>query len=1289
MWLFRNYSDIPMIVPWADAAKPVVATPGGTMKEPAKKKASSPVAHSEDSRNGLGASQAPRKRAQAELSNSLALLRAITEGTTDAVFAKDRQGRYIMANPATAQFIGKSSDEIIGFDDTALFSPETAERIMKRDRSVMDSGETRTDEDAGTTADGVFRAYLTTKGPLRDSSGAINGVFGIARDITERKRAEETLRQAEDRIRLVIDTIPTMAWTLAPDGMVDFVNQRWIDYTGLSLKQEVKEPARPIHPEDLPRVMAKWRVDSTAGELCEDEMRLRGADGKYRWFLVRTAPLHDEQGNIIKWYGVSTDIEDRKQAEMQAARLAAIVESSTDAIIGMDLNGIITSWNGGAESIFTYTAGEMLGGPIRRLIPPDRREEEGQVFDRIKRGENVDHFETAGIEKGGRQVDLSLAVSPIRNADDVIVGASLVARDITGLKRTQDALHTSEERVRELAENIHEVFWMSDPQNTRMIYISPAYEVIWGRSRDTLYASPTSWMEAIHPEDKERMVRARAHRAQATPHDNTYRIVRPDGSIRWIRDRGFPVCDERGEVVRFVGIAGDITEHKLAEEELKREKEILAKIFNNIPVMIGFVGADGGVKLVNPQWERTMGWTLKELRDQNVDIFAEAYPDLSYRQEVLNFVAAATGEWADLRIKVRDGHVVDAACAIVHLSDGTKIAIAQDITERKLAEERLREYEKVVEGLEEMIVVVDRDFRYLLANRAFLNFRGLEREQLIGRLVPDVLGPDAFAQVAEKLNECLAGKAIQYEMRYGFPDNSERDLLVSYLPIEGPGGIDRVACVLQDITERKQAEDRLRRSEEKFKTLFAIAPVGIAFLDSRLNIVECNPALERMSRLSREDLLGQGWRRRTFLNADGSPRLPGERISERAVEEKLPVNGVETGAVMESGDIVWAEVNVAPLALPDARAVVIVQDITERKRTEQAQERALSLMLAALESTADGILVVNTEGKIVTFNRLFARMWHLPDEVLASKEDARALECALDQLVEPENFIEKVGYLYCHPEAESFDQLVFKDGRVFERYSRPQLIGGRVAGRVWSFRDITERNQGREALQKANRQLRSLSRRLFQVQEQEKRHLARELHDEIGQALTAVKINLTSLGTGNGDNSRRLVETIALLDNLLRQVRQISLDLHPSLLDDLGLAAALRSLLDQQARRAGLRAQFCAAQLTDNIDVAISSTAFRIAQEAITNVLRHAKASFIKVQLQTEAGRLRIEVADDGAGFDVAEARQRSHQEAGFGLMGMKERAALVGGEVRVTSARGTGTRVQISLPLKENGSTP
>jgi len=134
-------------------------------------------------------------------------------------------------------------------------------------------------------------------------------------DSGNRKLAKDVLRQSEDSLRLIIDTIPTIAWTLRPDGAVDFVNQRSLDQSGLSLEEQLEEPTRTIHPEDLPRVMEKWLADMAAGQASEDEMRLRQADGQYRWFLVRTVPLRDELGDIVKWFGTSTDIEDRKLAE--------------------------------------------------------------------------------------------------------------------------------------------------------------------------------------------------------------------------------------------------------------------------------------------------------------------------------------------------------------------------------------------------------------------------------------------------------------------------------------------------------------------------------------------------------------------------------------------------------------------------------------------------------------------------------------------------------------------------------------------------------------------------------------------------------------------------------------------------------------------------------------------------------------------------------------------------------------------------------------------------------------
>ena len=299
---------------------------------------------------------------------------------------------------------------------------------------------------------GTFAMYYgEPRLPSPEHIQLIDMATQMARVAIEAKGKEEEIQalsqQKEDHLRLVIGTIPTMAWSILPDGAVDFVNQRWLDYTGFSLEKALEEVNRTVHPEDLPSVMEKWLVDMAAGEPCEYELRLRRADGEYRWFLIRTVPLRDERGNIVKWYGTATDIEDRKRAE--------------------------------------------------------------------------------------------------------------------------DALRESEEKFRQLAENAREVFWMTTPAMDELLYVSPAYANIWGRSLESLRRQPRSFMDAIHPEDRERAVAVlAAQRVQGF--ELEYRVVRPDGSVRWIRDRGFPVKDRSGKVYRVAGVAEDITERRQAGDAVRR-----------------------------------------------------------------------------------------------------------------------------------------------------------------------------------------------------------------------------------------------------------------------------------------------------------------------------------------------------------------------------------------------------------------------------------------------------------------------------------------------------------------------------------------------------------------------------------------------------------------------------------------------------------------------------------------------------------------------------------------------
>jgi signal transduction histidine kinase len=228
----------------------------------------------------------------------------------------------------------------------------------------------------------------------------------------------------------------------------------------------------------------------------------------------------------------------------------------------------------------------------------------------------------------------------------------------------------------------------------------------------------------------------------------------------------------------------------------------------------------------------------------------------------------------------------------------------------------------------------------------------------------------------------------------------------------------------------------------------------------------------------------------------------------------------------------------------------------------------------------------------------------------------------------------------------------------------------RIAGFAEDITDMSE----------ANEKLQLLSRRLIELQENERRSLSRELHDEIGQTLTAIKIVLQTAQTCDGLPAARqhIGDSVALVDQVLQQVRQIALDLRPSILDHLGLVPALRWYFDQQRRRSGLKIDFHHGNLSPGIPAEIQTACYRIAQEAMTNVLRHAHAQKAIVELRELNGALEFSMKDDGVGFDV----QQSKSRASLGLVGMKERALIVGGSLDLTSQPTIGTTILARLPL-------
>ena len=283
--------------------------------------------------------------------------------------------------------------------------------------------------------------------------------FGVVSDITDRKRVEQSLSQREEEFRSLADAMPQLVWMADPTGYVHWFNQRWYDYTGTTSEQNCGWGWQSVHDAAfLPDVVARWKGCLETGNPFEMVFPLRGKEGNFKPFLTRAVPVRDANGRITRWFGTNTDISNEIQIRQQieesqeklqealsaSQRLAAIVSSSDDAIIGKDLDGIVTSWNPCAERMFGYTADEMIGTSVRKVIPPEVFADEDRIMSAVARGQRTEHFETFRMRKNGERLEVSLTLSPVFDEKGKIVGVASIYRDVSQQKKVEKALHTSE-----------------------------------------------------------------------------------------------------------------------------------------------------------------------------------------------------------------------------------------------------------------------------------------------------------------------------------------------------------------------------------------------------------------------------------------------------------------------------------------------------------------------------------------------------------------------------------------------------------------------------------------------------------------------------------------------------------------------------------------------------------------------------------------------------------------------------------------------------------------------------
>ena len=378
------------------------------------------------------------------------------------------------------------------------------------------------------------------------------------------------LRANEVRFRTFVDQATDAFFLLDDDSTVLDVNRQACDSLGYRREELIGRHRSDfdVDLDDASVQRLKQRI--VAGGAVTFETRHRRKDGTS--FPVEARVSQFEQGGR-RFLCLVRDITERKRAEEAARQLASIVESSDDAIVGKDLDGIIRTWNRGAERLFGYKAEEVIGKSIDILIPPDRLDEEPGILARVRRGDRVDHYETVRRRKDGCLIDVSLTVSPMRDAKGTIVGASKIARDITDRKRAEEVLRESESKLHKAQRIAHFGWWERD-FTTNRVFLSDEVCRIFGVQPVDLPEWHGRWLELIHPDDRPRVAdTADAALVPGGPrYDVEYLVVRPDGTERIVHSQGDVTWDQ-GKPLRQFGVLQDITELRRAEQGLRESEE--------------------------------------------------------------------------------------------------------------------------------------------------------------------------------------------------------------------------------------------------------------------------------------------------------------------------------------------------------------------------------------------------------------------------------------------------------------------------------------------------------------------------------------------------------------------------------------------------------------------------------------------------------------------------------------------------------------------------------------------
>jgi len=1219
----------------------------------------------------------------AEADSEKRIYQKVLENSPISIVITDTDGKIEFVNPFFSKLTGYSSKEMIGKNPSILSSGYHPQEFYKTLWETITSGKIWRGEFLNKKKNGEQYWESATIGPVFNSKGEITNYVGAKEDITERKKSEEKFKQ-------LAEELPNMIF-INKKGRIVYANKKCEEVMGYS-KDEFYSAEFDfrtlVESEYLNLIKEEFEKYLRGEETRTIEYAIRTKAGKKIDVLHSTKIIEFENSKAL--LGIITDITHLKDIEEKVRQseqdYRGLFDEAHDLIIVFEPeNEIILDVNQRACEVYGYKRSELIGMSLKELSKFVPRGEEN-IKKTLQEG-TYKHFDTIHYRKDGKEIQLEINASVVEYMGQRAILS--INRDITERKKVEEKLRESEDRYRAVSSLTSDYAYAFKVESDgRLIHewVAGAILNISGFTVEELKAAG-GWVSMIHPDDKhiprnqlEAVLSGRSKIVE-------YRIITKDGKIRWTRDYARPIWDkELNRTTYIYGAIQDITDRRLAEEELSRNEEKLRNIIEHSTNLFYSHTPDHILTYVSPQSKSFFGYEPDEAMVRWTKLVSDN--PINQRGFEATVKAIETGERQppyELELMKKDGSLarveVHEAPVVQNGKTTAIVGALTDITERKKAEEELHLKNIVFNSSIAANSIANKDGIITHVNSSFLKMWGYKNvKDVIGKPISyffvreDDLSPvmNALQEKGEWEGEFLAKKK----------DGStfiSRGLATVVIDIEGK--VIGYQSTNLDITKRKSAEKALRESERKLSTLIDNIP-GMTYrclMDEFWTMKFISKGCKKITGYSQLELLDN-----RELSYEDLIYSEDKEMVRREVFKTLDTQNqfeLEYRIVRKDGSIRWVwerglqideKLNGVPLLEG------IIEDITEKKLAQEALKESEAKWRSLTENSPDIITLVNPEEKIQFINRTLPGV--RKDELIGRN--------TIDTV--PKEYRERARkcfkYVLNSGKTDSYTTIYYTENGeelYFQVLVGPVFKEKKIVGVVSSARDITPQKIAEKRIHESHTRLRNLAERLQMIREEERAAVSREIHDDLGQVLTALKMDISSLQSKSNlekdELNARTEKMIELVNSSIQTVKRISTELRPGILDDLGLFPAIEWQVEEFQNRTGINCQLDIEGEMQLIEDETSIAVFRIFQETLTNITRHANATQTIIKLFCSDKYLTLEVRDNGKGISA----EQLYGPRSLGILGMRERVHILRGEFEISGEASRGTKVHVKIPLR------